>query len=79
LSAITPWSRVTFSAPSRKRIYDLTAGMRITVFDAQGDKAYLAGFTAGKTKSGDQVPDIPLNNMQIIKENGQWKWCGDKK
>ena len=53
--------------------------MRITVFDAQGDKAYLAGFTAGKTKSGDQVPDIPLNNMQIIKENGQWKWCGDKK
>jgi hypothetical protein len=51
----------------------------ITIFEPQGDKAYLTGFPAGKLKSGAPWPETPLGDRQIIKENGQWKWYGNQK
>ncbi len=51
----------------------------ITIFEPQGNKAYLTGFPAGKLKSGAPWPETPLGDRQIIKENGQWKWYGNQK
>jgi len=51
----------------------------ITIFEPQGEKAYLTGFPAGKLKSGAPWPETPLGDRQIIKENGQWKWYGNQK
>ena len=62
----------------------LTAGITsnevtVTMFEPQGDKAYLAGFYAGKLKSGDPSPTPPIADNQLIKENGEWKWFGNQK
>lgn len=52
--------------------------MTVTVFEPQGDRAYLAGFIAGTLKSG--APFLsPMNQQHMIKENGQWKWYGNQK
>jgi hypothetical protein len=61
----------------------ITAGVTsmevtVTMFEPQGDKAYLAGFYGGKPKSGPTVTP-PIADNQIIKENGQWKWYGNQK
>jgi hypothetical protein len=50
----------------------------VTAFEPQGDKTYLAGFVAGKFKSGTSFVN-PLGQQHMIKENGQWKWCGNQK
>ncbi len=51
----------------------------ITIFEPQGNKAYLTGFPAGRLKSGAPWPETPLGDRQIIKENGHWKWYGNQK
>jgi hypothetical protein len=50
----------------------------VTAFEPQGDRAYLAGFVAGKFKSETSFVN-PLGQQHMIKENGQWKWCGNQK
>lgn len=51
----------------------------ITIFEPQGDQAYLTGFPSGKLKTGAPWPETPLGDRLIIKENGQWKWYGNQK
>jgi hypothetical protein len=46
----------------------------ITEFIPEGEKAYLAGFT----RYGPGVEEM-LKSTVIIKENGQWKWCGNQR
>jgi hypothetical protein len=45
----------------------------ITDFIPAGDIAYLTGFTIGWWGKA------PLNNISIIKENGEWKWYGNQR
>ena len=56
-----------------------SADVTLTIFEPQGDKAYLAGFFGGKLKSGAPGPASPINNSRLVKENGQWKWFGNQK
>ena len=51
----------------------------VTIFEAQGDKAYVDGFYTSKMRNAANAVRIPMNNQQIIKENGQWKWYGNQK
>jgi len=58
----------------------ITSGtLTVTIFEPRGDKAYLAGFFGGKLKGGAPGPTSPINDNQLIKENGQWKWFGNQK
>jgi hypothetical protein len=50
----------------------------VTLFEPQGDRAYLAGFVAYTLKAGPPGT-IPWAIQQIIKEQGQWKWFGNQK
>jgi hypothetical protein len=45
----------------------------ITDFIPAGDRAYLAGFVSGWWGKA------PLQEMSIIKENGEWKWYGNQR
>ncbi len=45
----------------------------ITEFIPAGDRVYLAGFTT--TSSGK----LPIKEISIIKENGEWKWYGNQR
>jgi hypothetical protein len=52
----------------------------VTVFEAQGDKAYVDGFCASKTRDhADKALKEPIGFRQIIKEQGQWKWYGNQR
>jgi hypothetical protein len=50
----------------------------VMFFEAQGDKAYLAGFFGGKLKTGAPTGSVIPDN-QIIREDGKWKWYGNQK
>ena len=65
------------SAPTKRGaiLFEVTA----TVFEPQGDKAYIDGFSVGKTKGDADTTKGPISYQQIIKENGQWKWYGNQK
>ena len=51
----------------------------VTIFEAQGDKAYVDGFFTSKTSDDAKVVKASMFNGWIIKENGQWKWYGNQK
>lgn len=51
----------------------------VTVFEPQGDKAYIDGFFPTKFKDDPTLVTPAMGNEQIIKENGQWKWYGNQK
>jgi hypothetical protein len=55
----------------------ITREPTVTVFEAQGDKAYVAGFHKAKGDPNDLK--APMTLQQIIKEQGQWKWFGNQK
>jgi hypothetical protein len=50
-----------------------------TLFEPQGDKAYLDGFFTGRLKGDANALKLPMLFQQIIKEHGQWKWHGNQK
>jgi len=56
-----------------------SASVTVTIFEPRGDKAYLAGYMGGSFKAGPSGETPPINDNQIIKENGQWKWYGNRK
>jgi predicted Ser/Thr protein kinase len=45
----------------------------ITDFEAAGDRAYLTGFVSTYFGKG------MLQEISIIKENGEWKWYGNQR
>jgi hypothetical protein len=51
----------------------------VTVFEPQGDKAYVDGFFLRKAKGDADAVKIPMLLQQIINEHGQWKWFGNQK
>jgi len=51
----------------------------VTIFEAQGDKAYVDGFFTSKTSDDAKAVEASMFNGWIIKENGQWKWYGNQK
>jgi hypothetical protein len=71
------WFRMAPDSPVQLGI--TSAAVTVTIFEPLGDKAYLAGFMSGKPKSGAPGSTPPINDNQIIKENGQWKWYGNQK
>jgi hypothetical protein len=50
----------------------------VTLFEPQGDRAYLTGFVAYTLKAGPPGA-APWAIQQITKEQGQWKWFGNQK
>jgi hypothetical protein len=72
------WFRNNPASPVQRGL--ISSEATVTIFEAQGDKAYVDGFFASKAR---QHPDIavkvPMGFRQIIKEEGQWKWYGDQK
>jgi hypothetical protein len=71
------WYRSDPQSPIQSGI--TSADVTLTIFEPQGNKAYLAGFFGGKLKSGAPCLASPINNNQLIKENGQWRWYGNQK
>jgi hypothetical protein len=51
----------------------------VTVFEAQGDKAYVDGFMLDKARGDANALKVPMVFQQIINEHGQWKWYGNQK
>jgi hypothetical protein len=51
----------------------------VTIFEPQGDRAYVDGFFVEKTKGLAKGQKIPMLFQQIINEHGQWKWFGNQK
>jgi hypothetical protein len=51
----------------------------VTVFEPQGDKAYVDGFFLDKAKGDADAVKVPMFFQQIINEHGQWKWFGNHK
>ena len=51
----------------------------VTIFEAQGDKAFVDGFFTSKRRDDANAVKVPMGFRQIIKEKGQWKWYGDQK
>ena len=71
------WYRNDPTAPPQRGIilFDAT----VTVFEPQGDKAYMDGFFLSKAKGETNALKGPMAFQQINKENGQWKWYGNQK
>ena len=67
----SPSSPIRLGVTSRKAT--------VTIFEREGDKAYLAGFQGGQFKSGANAPPWPIAHNQLIKENGEWKWFGNQR
>ena len=65
------------SAPTKRGAISIE--ITVTVFEPQGDKAYIDGFGVGKAKGDTDATKGPMAYQQIIKENGQWKWYGNQK
>jgi len=80
------WDKALMDAFMR---YDHTSPVRTaieslptvaTFFEGHGDTVYVSGFWAGKHKDGSPNPTTPVGNlMQLIKENGEWKFLGNKR
>ncbi len=51
----------------------------VTVYEGQGDRAYVDGFLLVKTQDGTTNAKAPMNIKQIIKEQGRWKWFGNQR
>jgi hypothetical protein len=51
----------------------------VTVFEAQGDKAYVDGFYLEKVKGDATAVKMPMIFQQIINEHGEWRWFGNQK
>jgi hypothetical protein len=51
----------------------------VTVFEPQGDKAYVDGFFLFKAKGDANALKLPMEFMQIVNEHGQWMWYGNHK
>jgi hypothetical protein len=51
----------------------------VTVFEPQGEKAYVDGFFLTKAKGDTDAAKSPMFFQQIINEHGQWKWFGNQK
>jgi hypothetical protein len=65
-----PWSPLNIGA--------IKGEMTATVFESQGDRAYLGGFVTATLKNGSQITS-PWTLQRLIKEDGQWKWYGNQK
>jgi hypothetical protein len=68
---------LTPSYISRRTVVSCEA--TVTAFEAQGDKAYVAGFYVSKANADANAVKAPMYFQQIIKENGDWKWRGNQK
>jgi hypothetical protein len=51
----------------------------VTLFEPQGDRAYVDGFFVNQWKGESTALKIPFSWQQIINEQGQWKWFGNQK
>jgi hypothetical protein len=71
------WFRNDPTAPTKRGVISSEATM--TIFEPQGDKAYVDGFFLSKAKDDADATKGPMAYQQIIKENGQWKWYGNQK
>jgi hypothetical protein len=71
------WFRAAPESPIQLGV--TSASVTVTMFEPRGDKAYLAGFMGGKDRNGSSRATPPINDNQIVKENGQWKWYGNQK
>jgi hypothetical protein len=71
------WFRNDPSAPTKAGLTSMEETM--TVFEPQGDKAYVDGFYLSKGKNTPNGVKAPMLSQQIIKENDQWKWYGNQK
>jgi hypothetical protein len=75
---IAQWMLTSPDSPVKAGLASLP--MTAAFFEAQGDKAYVAGFYGGKLKDGTPARTTPVGNlMQLIKEDGQWKMLGNQK
>jgi hypothetical protein len=75
---IAQWMATSPDSPVKAGLASLP--MTATFFEAQGDKAYVSGFYGGKLKDGTPARTTPVGNlMQLIKENGEWKYLGNNK
>ena len=45
----------------------------VTDFVAEGDRVYLTGFAI------TNLGTAQITEISIVKENGQWKWCGNQR
>jgi hypothetical protein len=72
------WFRNNPDSPIQRGL--ISSEATVTVFEAQGDKAYVDGFFASKARDhADKALKAPMGFRQIIKEQGQWKWYGDQR
>jgi hypothetical protein len=71
------WFRNDPTAPTKRGV--ISSEATVTVFESQGDKAYVDGFFLSKAKGDTDATKGPMAYQQIIKENGQWKWYGNQK
>jgi hypothetical protein len=71
------WLRNDPTAPTRRGA--ISSEATVTIFEPQGEKAYVDGFLLSKTKGDADATKGPMAYQQIIKENGQWKWYGNQK
>lgn len=72
------WLRNSPDSPIQRGL--ISSEATVTVFEAQGDKAYVDGFFASKARDhADKALKEPMGFRQIIKEQGQWKWYGDQR
>lgn len=73
------WYQSAPDNPTKRGGGVTSSSATVTVFEAQGDKAFIDGFYTEKSKD-DPTPVTPFMCLQqIIKENGQWKWYGNQK
>lgn len=72
------WFRNSPDSPIQRGL--ISSEATVTVFEAQGDKAYVDGFFASKARDhADKALKESVGFRQIIKEQGQWKWYGDQR
>ena len=71
------WFRNDPNSPIHTGVSSLKA--IVTVFEPQGDKAYVDGFYLAKAKGDAAAMKTPMYFQQIINEHGHWKWFGNQK
>ena len=74
---VEQWFRNDPTAPTKAGLTSMEA--TVTVFEPQGDKAYMDGFYLVKGKNAPNGVKAPMLSMQFIKENGKWKFYGNHK
>jgi hypothetical protein len=65
------------NSPIRKGV--ISQEPTVTVFERQGDRAFIDGFYLTKLKGNVDATKLFMSYQQIINENGQWKWYGNHK